>query len=70
MDTVTFVATPVVNDNLVLLFAALSFISFAIVYFIANKVFHGYSTLICLITAVLGLLLSIIVNFFVYILLI
>ena len=68
MDTVTFVATPVVSDNLVLLFAALSFISFAIVYFIANKVFHGYSTLIWLITAVLGLLLSIIVNFLVYIL--
>ena len=70
MDTVTFECTQAVSDEMVLLFTVLSFISFAIVYFIADKVFCGYSTLICLITATLGLLLSIIVNFIVYTLLI
>ena len=70
MGTVTFECTQAVSDEMILLFAMLSFISFAIVYFIVNKVFRGYSTLIRLITATLGLLLSIIINFVVYTLLI
>ena len=66
MDTVTFVVTPAINNGVILLFAVISLVCYLIVYLIADKAFYGYKPIVYIITASLGLGLSIIVNFFVY----
>ena len=66
MDTVTFVVTPAINNGVILLFAVISLVCYSIVYLIADKVFYEYKPIVYIITASLGLSLSIIVNFFVY----
>lgn len=69
MDTVTFVVTPVVNNGVILLFAIISLICYLMVFYVSDKVFHRNRLIVYIITAILGLGLSSIINFIVYTLL-